>query len=1846
MFERYLVDTIATYFGHLIENFDKDKVRVSAWNGEIVLKDLSIRKNALDRLFRKELASNNDDLPSENGSNNSFTESPIEIAFGRIGNLEIRIPWKNMIRSKLLFRGKDKEDGNENKVPSEMQVQIVLSGINILITPARQKSSREIPNENDVTGNDSSLSDEEFSPQNEEEQLKFLLLNKERKVQSALDAEMLRRVRLSNNNRSPMDNSDASASIGNNTKNRSPLWIREMLATMLSNLCVTIKDVHIRYEDPGTSLGFKCTFTKENNASEIKRYRDPFSIGFLLKEFSIQNSAMSSEESVQVKASSAEKKPSSQLLEKNSSLPLGKKLVASEIASYWDSDCQLIMSDRGKHLDDDLEMSYFQSTFKLLNDSCFSPSSASISRSTTMTPQFLFHDKSPHFFLIDPFSPSMDIAIGSVDNSDINNCSDFPSARITLKLPYCHINMSRRMLEDVSYLRKSISIWMDSNEGLGLSDEELVRLTNLRPSIKPSNSKEAARAWWRFAFEAVCAIKEAPGRKDECITNACSSPKYRRKSGWLGLSQLLGYRRKYVTAFIDFLMQDNDDDKIKIHEKLLNLESELFITEVVMFRISVFDAIRMLSMTRDGSPWLVRLTTAIEQQDSTNPDKMVKLPDISADFLSHDHRYEMFIEMAQALERERSNIAFISNQQTEVGNQQTEVGDPPSDHSDPRKYVWKFALECPEFSLQINDAAEDEPCSFLSYERASQHGIVQVSLALGIHHDLFSDASWNITTRVGVFRLKDCNQMRDKNSLFPYLIRPKDIDVKAASFSLDNSSCDLQMLITVHRKHHIVRSGIFGSSTTTKVFVFPLEIVYSTAPMLALNRVFDAVNVEFADDYHRLASKLTSWRRRQQDRFLKALAQKEKQIFINLDVGAPVLLIPESTVENSQMIVLDLGHIRFEHREILESRIQADFDDQWQLDINNIQVQCTTSHSYRVVPSVDRNDAYRETQQVVEPFSLNFSVLTRVIDSDDFSDLGKSSFVATASLPTLVFNVTTSTVRLWRRLQEQWEERTIHSQQRPTASFQPKIDQGSYSVKPTTSNRYFEIRFLAPFLNVKFEDDTPGTIFKNGKTVLPLFDFVLKGLEGSFIRDNKLDGSSSLAFTAKVQALFMIDLHQQAGRDFELLLSSVPPAIVGVHIDNKFKDLNRHVADIDLVTFEYKSSTVIDDPIDTFNIRFNELFMEWNPETIAAINRAVKRPIDKRQHYGNVDDCSTLMADDTLDIDTNETFFDANEDDFYDASEDHLASFSSRKPKMSEFADITHGPPEAIVTELRLDTSSKDVNDTEDIRREAGPFLKPLLVTFSLSKLRVSFNKDARHRKLVAAEMDRTLIQRTTHASGKSKINLTIGNLTFSDSESHEKTLYKEILGLQTDYSSALTEPASLLEMEILGNTRCRKYLPLKDKNEALSEESMVSVDLMNGEVHGFDTLVKANFSPMRFVYVQQIWLEVIDYFFEGILGYDVWGNSPPSPIDLATLENTEISSESISFTRFEMEMLSPVVLFPISCCSTDFVKLEATTITIKNTYNYRPMRASDVSNNVPHRSQMQWYNNCSVAFKQFRLKTSFGNDLNKNADKPNASISLSWPVGPKAPLNAPKWRVDTVLDTLSLYLHQEDYALLQHIVQYNIGEETRHTKEWLAVQSLSPDASSMYRERTRVHFSYDQKDVAPTTFQVTVQCQAIFFFLVSKNLVISEISFSGFSWRLDRDRDRISQQNVAGNVELLCPITGCMLLRDARPSNCAEAGLTYKSRISPSGDSKKILEISNSCILLNFQAWRRLSSFFQGLPEPNYVLPDQVVCSRNVPVLFMDCASHKNCLLFTICRSKLVIGGIILANHLFLNLS
>lgn len=155
------------------------------------------------------------------------------------------------------------------------------------------------------------------------------------------------------------------------------------------------------------------------------------------------------------------------------------------------------------------------------------------------------------------------------------------------------------------------------------------------------------------------------------------------------------------------------------------------------------------------------------------------------------------------------------------------------------------------------------------------------------------------------------------------------------------------------------------------------------------------------------------------------------------------------------------------------------------------------------------------------------------------------------------------------------------------------------------------------------------------------------------------------------------------------------------------------------------------------------------------------------------------------------------------------------------------------------------------------------------------------------------------------------------------------------------------------------------------------------------------------------------------------------------------------------INMTSPTILIPVSYCSTDYLRLHATSISFANFHDYAEMRLEGRDGTTP---RLQWFNNCTIGMRDLHLFHYSGREL--SGDSISAAMSVNWPIGSNAVLNAPKWKVHCRIDEMMLALLQEDYALIQHIIQHNFGEESRHLDEWDALQNLPPLVLQRYKVR------------------------------------------------------------------------------------------------------------------------------------------------------------------------------------------
>ena len=99
MFNTFLTNILNSYLGEIVEDLDIDNLGSGAINGDILLIDLKLRPDALVRtcilllqhikyIYLSHLQ--------------SFLELPIEVKYGCIGKLSLKIPWTNLSNSPVV----------------------------------------------------------------------------------------------------------------------------------------------------------------------------------------------------------------------------------------------------------------------------------------------------------------------------------------------------------------------------------------------------------------------------------------------------------------------------------------------------------------------------------------------------------------------------------------------------------------------------------------------------------------------------------------------------------------------------------------------------------------------------------------------------------------------------------------------------------------------------------------------------------------------------------------------------------------------------------------------------------------------------------------------------------------------------------------------------------------------------------------------------------------------------------------------------------------------------------------------------------------------------------------------------------------------------------------------------------------------------------------------------------------------------------------------------------------------------------------------------------------------------------------------------------------------------------------------------------------------------------------------------------------------------------------------------------------------------------------------------------------------------------------------------------------
>ena len=1374
---------------------------------------------------------NNISTKSQKSGNNNIPT--IEISHGSIGSLELHIPWRLLRATKKAAAAAQKEQSNtqspesgeEMKVNSDIEdaslrCSAVLSDVRILLAPSNNTRNRAKFGSS-MNENQPGLAKKRSTAKKKKkmQDLERMRMERELAVQSLLEAELFRLIggvangeegedgTNSTSDDAKAENTDTSSAKPDSSSNATTTkedgwlahWAKGLVARILSSLQVTIQNIHIRYEDEGYGWFEDHANTPFGQQQQRHQYRPAFAVGIRLGSFSIKSE----------NAADGDKSPSD-----SDSTILSRNKVANveQLSVYWDSSHPDLFV--GYSTDED-DKDYYEKRFEesdIMSSDDFEEGDGTLH----------------HSYLIQPMSPSLKLTMVDSSGSNANEAAEekttadddsiyeqpalehsdaSPSIHATLLLPCCHVGFDRNTLEDAAYIRKLISAYkvrvLSSKDSL-IEQRISKQLSDLRPplDVRPGNNP---RLWWQYAIGAVRAL-QSNRRYFEGKSDVKGERKWRR-DGWLGLARLLRLRNKYTAQYCLLWRYSHDDpeSRAKIHKELLALEDHLSEVEIVALRVHVF---RQLSQSSSSAMKDLDLRAS----ESIDFDELA-LGKLSA--ASLEYRETKLRQVVQSIDFELGQSEETANHSGEnVNVVYQELNGKIDDGEENNASMWAVSIECQDFTVQANDAYHAKHSLHnipTLTERKQAVPIARLHCLYSLRFDQVGNGSWDSSCVLSSLIVTDLiSPSTDDSNRGNALIGRKqasNIGGKEDAGAEHPAGHTLSIII-----RNVVPNLCTQAQATThfNVEVSPLEVTYSTVAFEALSRLFAAVKTtEFNRDYGRVTQALSRWRSRQRER-LKAVLARRKKLVVSVDIAAPVLLVPEDLQNTSApTLVIDLGRLTFRS----DSRVPSGFDDKWLLGIHSVRALC-------IQPKLGYEHA------IIEPFSLTFSILTHIAKGET---AGSSKVNIEALLPQLCFNLTTSAVRLVTRLQMRWEE-TVKSRKFRAHKQQVTLDELLHATKypprrhnsrlnlfnnlegeasPAIENasiaatkKEMKFTFAAPTISLQIGNDVgfESSPTQSSINLIPLLNLSIRGIRGDFESSRTGEGTTS-HFSARLRSIHASDM-QKAGSHFYHFMSSVDPGLQDNTSEMDTGMGNVDSEDEDLVAVQMSKSPQGDQET---SIHFHELYVEWNPELLAAVQTSLRLPAPQ------------VSSGSEADI-TNQKSNDSSE--FFDAI-DHTNSY-----KESENREVASS----------IQIAKDQVGTTQSL--VAMPKFK---VLFQLGLLRINFNKDSQNRCLFSTEMSQTDISFCRKPLGGSKTNATIAALRLKDPDGMTGgTLYGELIGLQSGgFGSPAAQKSSIVKM---------------------SFETCMTED----DDPEFHNLMQVDFSEMKFVYMHQLWLEIFDYFFEG----------------------------------------------------------------------------------------------------------------------------------------------------------------------------------------------------------------------------------------------------------------------------------------------------------------------------------------------------------------------------------------------
>ncbi|KAL6717664.1 Vacuolar protein sorting-associated protein 13 [Lecanora helva] len=704
MLEGLIANLLNRFLGMYVKNFDAKQLNVGIWNGDVKLRNLELRREALDQLHL-----------------------PVNVVEGHLGQLTMSIPWTNL-------RGKP--------------VKVNIEDVFLLAAPkedAEYNEEEEAKRENDV------------------------------KLEKLENAELLKERN--------------SEGLSQEEQQKSQSFTESITTAIVDNLQVSIKNIHIRYEDSIASPGH------------------PFALGLTLQEFS---------------AVSTDKDWRPSYIQSTSGTT-NKLAVLNALAFYWNTEATLFGSGKGQQVGAEAQGDDHNGMIEKFRKS--------------------LEERENHQYMLRPVSGRAAIELDKTGKPE--------KPKVKARLLFNELGF---VLDDEQY-----------RDALMMVDlfHYFIRHQEYKKLQPKQTPKEDPKAWLRFAFRAV--LTKIQDRN--------------RQSSWDYIKERRGDRIQYIRLF----KKKKKDEKMTNEEieNFTNLEKKLSYEDLRFWRSLARNQLRKENAGIKKKPakqtwtqWAWGQKPQEEQKDDNTA-------------MTEEQRKELY----DAIDWDEKKAIADS-------------------------------VDLPRESVKLQIESSLRSGSFTL--KRDPHG--KATEILGLMFDNFQAKalqrpdSFLADVSLGGMRINDGTTI---GSLFPQIVNFKDPAAGNVKGSIEDVAAEDANPELEKEKARATEDALFhlvfeqnpldeSADSKLDMKVKSIEVIYNPHFIVEVANFFKPPerHMESIGALLETAGATVEGIRQQTRAGLEFALEEHKTLNANLDIQAPLIIIPESiTKESALCLILDAGHV-------------------------------------------------------------------------------------------------------------------------------------------------------------------------------------------------------------------------------------------------------------------------------------------------------------------------------------------------------------------------------------------------------------------------------------------------------------------------------------------------------------------------------------------------------------------------------------------------------------------------------------------------------------------------------------------------------------------------------------------------------------------------------------------------------------------------------------------------------------------------------------------------------------------------------------------------------------------------